>query len=103
MISHCESAVLKKTTMKKTRPSAWLLTGLLGCLLTNCGSGPGVPLDADGRHLVDSLAAQGISMQRYLIDSTCRIGRTQVLPHLVDSIRRVREREIREQIQKIPK
>jgi hypothetical protein len=59
------------------------------------------PLDADERHLVDSLGAAGISMQRYLIDSTCKVQRTTVLPLLVDSIRAVREREIREQIQSI--
>jgi hypothetical protein len=61
------------------------------------------PLDADERRLVDSLAAAGISMQRYLIDSTCKVEQTTVVPHLIDSIKKVRQREIDEQIKAIPK
>ena len=51
------------------------------------------PLDSDARNLVDSLSVVGISNVRQEIDSLFKVSRPVILPHLVDSIRKVREYE----------
>jgi hypothetical protein len=71
-------------------------------MLPSCGSNA-TPLDSDARHRVDSLSAAGIGVARREIDSLYKLERIRTLPHLVDSIRKVREREIGEQLRSIPK
>ncbi len=67
-----------------------------------CGN-PNVPLDADSRKQVDSLAASGIGIARRELDSMCKIQHTTLLPVLVDSIKKERQEEIKRQLQGIPK
>ncbi|MDX1911140.1 MAG: hypothetical protein SFV22_06635 [Saprospiraceae bacterium] len=69
---------------------------------TSCGS-PNTPLDADTRLRIDSISNAEIGRANLLHDSLCQLARTTVLPQLVDSIKKVREREIQEQLKTIPR
>lgn len=66
-----------------------------------CG-GPEAPLDAGTRQRIDSIAAARIRDLRVVLDSQCQAERTVQLPVLMDSIRRVRLREIEEKLRSIP-
>ncbi len=74
-----------------------LLAGATGCDQSK------VPLDAESRRMVDSLSAAYIGNERRVIDSFCKAQNTTVLPHLIDSIKQVRKRQIEEQLKAIPK
>jgi hypothetical protein len=78
----------------------WLLIASLG--LAACGDA-NVPLDADERKVVDSLAADGISLNRRRLDSLYRELRKNDLNRLVDSIKQQRLKEIAEQLKNVPK
>lgn len=67
-----------------------------------CGSAD-TPLDANTRQTIDSLSTAEIRLLRVELDSQCQTARMTVLPQMVDSIKRVREREIAEQLRTIPK
>jgi hypothetical protein len=71
-------------------------------LLASCGS-PETPLDADTRQMIDSITSAQISLARMELDSLCQQRRAAELPHLVDSIKEVRLREIQEQLKTVPK
>ena len=68
--------------------------------LPACG-GPEAPLDAGTRQRIDSIAAAQIRELRVALDSQCQAERTVQLPVLMDSIRRVRLREIEEKLRSI--
>jgi hypothetical protein len=78
----------------------------LGIVLTGgvwaCGS-PNTPLDADTRLRIDSISNAEIGRANVLYDSLCTRAHTTVLPQLIDSIKKVREREIQEQLKTVPK
>jgi hypothetical protein len=78
--------------------------GALGLLavLAACG-GANTPLDADTRQQIDSLANEGITRTRLEVDSLCQQAQHTQLPHLVDSIKKIRLREIEEQLRTVPK
>lgn len=75
---------------------------LLLFLLANCGGGQR-PLDADTRQRIDSLSYVRTNQLRVQLDSACSAQRPQALVQVVDSIRRVREQEIAEQLRTISK
>ena len=70
--------------------------------LQACGSSS-TPLDADTRIRIDSIANAEIAKAQVLQDSLCKAEKMTVLPRLVDSIRKVREREIEQQLKTVPK
>lgn len=67
-----------------------------------CGS-PNAPLDADTRHYIDSTVTKTNRAIQTEIDSQCNLAMTRDLPRLVDSIKKVRQREIEEQLKRIPR
>ena len=71
------------------------------CLLA-CGS-QNTPLDADTRIRIDSTANAQIAKAQVEHDSLCKIAQITILPHLVDSIKKIRMREIEEQLKTVPK
>ena len=75
---------------------------LIIILLASCGEN-NVPLDAEARRMVDSLASAEIGVERRTIDSLCKEQHTHVLPVLVDSIKKVRVEQIKKQLRSIPK
>jgi hypothetical protein len=79
----------------------YLLLLLLGISIA-CGDA-NVPLDAVERKVVDSLAADGISVQRRRLDSLYRELRKNDMNRLVDSIKQQRLKEIAEQLKNVPK
>lgn len=74
---------------------------LVLALLPACGS-PDAPLDADTRQRIDSIGAAQIRQAQISLDSLCQTQRSAQLPVLMDSIRRVRLREIDEKLRTIP-
>ena len=75
---------------------------LLLLLLPACGPND-KPLDADTRQAIDSTATAQINALRGELDTLCRQRKAAELPHLVDSIKAHRMREIEEQLKTIPK
>ncbi|MEY3243001.1 MAG: hypothetical protein RIR11_4440 [Bacteroidota bacterium] len=75
---------------------------LIIILSASCGDN-NVPLDADARRTVDSLASAEIGVERRTIDSLCKEQHTHVLPLLIDSIKKVRLEQIQKQLNSIPK
>ena len=78
---------------------------ILFCALLSaaaCGT-PDKPLDADTRQRIDSIASAQMVQARKEVDSTCLELHTTLLPRLVDSIKQVRQQEIAEKLQSIPK
>ncbi len=71
-------------------------------LLAGCDSAS-TPLDADTRDRIDSLSAMGIRQAHQEMDSLCQLQRKTVLPHLVDSIKQKRLREIEQQLKTVPR
>lgn len=67
-----------------------------------CGNA-NTPLDANTRQTIDSLSTTEIRLLRVELDSQCQLARTTQMPHMVDSIKAVRLREIQEQLKTIPK
>ncbi len=61
------------------------------------------PMDASTRSRIDSIANAQIAIAQVQHDSTCKAARITVLPQLVDSIKKVRLREIEEQLKTVPK
>ncbi|MFN0035602.1 MAG: hypothetical protein ACKVUS_11080 [Saprospiraceae bacterium] len=78
-----------------------LPTATVLCLLA-CGS-PNTPLDADTRLRIDSIANAQIARAQVEHDSLCKAAHITQLPHLVDSIKQIRLREIEEQLKTVPK
>lgn len=66
-----------------------------------CGD-PNVPLDATARKQVDSLSAVGIGIARQQQDSICKDQRINLLPLLIDSIKKERLRTIEAQLKQVP-
>lgn len=71
-------------------------------VLHACGGGA-APLDADTRAAIDSTATAQISKARMELDSICLVEERTKMPQLVDSIKKIRLREIEEQLKLIPK
>lgn len=71
------------------------------CLLA-CGAS-NTPLDADTRIRIDSIANAQIAKAQTDYDSMCKAALITQLPLLVDSIKRIRLREIEEQLKTVPK
>lgn len=71
-------------------------------VLNACGN-PNVPLDADTRQAIDSISSEQIRVARAELDTLCQQRHATELPRLVDSIKRVRLREIQEQLKTVPK
>lgn len=61
------------------------------------------PLDADSRHLADSIAAVRIGIVRRELDSLCKNQEKTEMPRLIDSLKRERLREIKESLKGLPK
>lgn len=70
--------------------------------LTGCGN-TNTPLDADTRSRIDSIANLQISLAQKSQDSLCKVAQTTTLPHLIDSLKKERLREIQEQLKTLPK
>jgi|GEM_PF-754403 len=79
-----------------------LFVSALSCCLLSCGS-QNTPLDADTRTRIDSTANAQIAKAQVAHDSLCNALQTTLLPHLIDSIKKLRLREIEEQLKTIPK
>lgn len=71
-------------------------------LLAGCGNA-NTPLDADTRSRIDSIANVRIALAQKENDSLCKAAQTTVLPHLIDSLKKERLREIQEQLKTVPK
>lgn len=69
----------------------------LSCGLQNA------PIDADTRLRIDSTSNAQIAQAQLYYDSLCKSAQLTLLPHLVDSIKQVRLREIEAQLKTIPK
>lgn len=79
------------------------LISLACCLLlAACGS-PDTPLDAETRQTIDSIAVVRINLLRSEMDTLCNQRRVAELPHLIDSIKQHRMREIQDQLKTVPK
>ena len=78
-----------------------MATILCMCLLA-CGAQE-TPLDADTRMRIDSISNAQISKAQVEHDSLCRAAKITQLPLLVDSIKKIRLREIEEQLKTVPK
>ncbi len=78
---------------------------LYGCLIaaTLSACGGEAPMDADTRTTIDSTATSQISLARQQLDSLCTAAEKTELPQLVDSIKKLRLREIEEQLKNITK
>ena len=74
---------------------------LSGSLLA-CGN-QNTPLDADTRILIDSISNAEIAKAQIQYDSLCKAAQTTQLPLLIDSIKKIRLREIEEQLKTVPK
>ncbi|MBC7774963.1 MAG: hypothetical protein H7246_05940 [Phycisphaerae bacterium] len=70
--------------------------------LLSCGS-QSTPLDADTRTRIDSIANAQIAKAQVEHDSLCKAAQITQLPHLVDSIKKIRIHEIEEQLKTVPK
>lgn len=77
---------------------AILLTGSL----LSCGN-QNTPLDADTRILIDSISNAEIAKAQVKQDSLCKAAQITQLPLLIDSIKKIRLREIEEQLRTVPK
>lgn len=83
--------------------AAYCLISLACCLLlAACGS-PNTPLDAETRQTIDSIAVVRINVLREQMDTVCNQRRVAELPHLIDSIKQHRVREIQDQLKTVPK
>ncbi|MBL7781496.1 MAG: hypothetical protein JNM22_09800 [Saprospiraceae bacterium] len=84
--------------------AAFLFVVLLGLIAgtSGCGSSE-TPLDAKTREAIDSLSTAQIRVLRVELDSQCQMARVTQMPHLVDSIKQVRLREIQEQLKTVPR
>ncbi|MCB9308284.1 MAG: hypothetical protein H6565_16940 [Lewinellaceae bacterium] len=79
-----------------------LLSFALICAVASC-SGTEAPLDAETRQTIDSLSGVGMRNVKAELDSMCVLERKRSLPHLVDSFRILRTKEIERQLKTIPK
>ena len=71
------------------------------CLFA-CGAQE-TPLDADTRMRIDSISNAQIAKAQVEHDSLCRAAKITQLPLLVDSIKKIRLREIEAQLKTVPK
>ncbi len=92
---------LRPLSANCSRYSGLLATASALCL-SACGS-PSTPLDADTRLRIDSIANAQIARAQVEHDSLCKAAQITQLPHLVDSIKKIRLREIAEQMKTVPK
>ncbi len=92
----CPPRLGRRGRVKLLVPTATAL-----CLLA-CGS-PNAPLDAETRTRIDSIANAQIAKAQMEHDSLCKAAKITQLPHLVDSIKKIRLREIEEQLRTVPK
>jgi hypothetical protein len=70
--------------------------------LSACGS-QNTPLDASTRMRIDSTANAEIARAQKEHDSICNRLTIHSLPHLVDSIKKIRLREIEEKLKTVPR
>jgi hypothetical protein len=82
--------------------STLLLVMTMVFILIACGS-QNTPMDADTRMRIDSIANAQIAQAQVLHDSLCKAAERTHLPYLVDSIKKIRLREIEEQLKTVPK
>ena len=61
------------------------------------------PLDADTRIKIDSTILAQTTKARQEIDSLCKAAEQTQLPMLVDSIKKVRKKEIEAQLRTVPR
>lgn len=80
----------------------FLVLTVFSLLVAACGNSS-TPLDAGTRQRIDSTAAAQIRLAREELDSICKLQQKTVLPQLVDSIKKKRQREIQEQLKTVPK
>jgi hypothetical protein len=89
----------KTPGFKKASP---FYLGLLVMLfISACGSSS-TPLDADTRIKIDSIVLAQTTRARLEIDSFCKAAEKNQLPQLIDSIKKVRLKEIQEQLKTVP-
>jgi len=79
----------------------WLLL-LVALCLPACDSA-NTPLDAETRFRIDSLVNVQIAQAQKEHDSLCKAANMTQLPLLIDSIKKIRVREIEEQLKTVPK
>jgi type IV pilus biogenesis protein CpaD/CtpE len=91
------------TIMQKLfAPIRCCLLVALTALLPACGSN-NTPLDAETRTVIDSAAIAQIAQARVELDSFCAMQERTQMPHLIDSIKKVRLREIEAQLRVLPR
>lgn len=74
------------------------------CLLqtfTSCGGE--APIDAETRMEIDSTVAAQSNYARKELDSLCVVYEKTLLPQMIDSIKKVRLKEIERQLKTVPK
>lgn len=75
---------------------------LLVCCLS-CEDATQKPIDGKTRRIIDSIRSETLQKYQVVIDSLCLDQEKELLPVYLDSIRRQREKEIREKLKNIPK
>lgn len=78
------------------------LIPFISLYLVACGA-QNTPLDADTRIRIDSIANAQIARAQTEFDSLCKAAQITQLPLLVDSIKKIRLREIEKQLKTVPK
>lgn len=78
------------------------VAAVFACGLQACGN-TNTPLDSDSRIRIDSIANAQIAKAQIEHDSLCKAAQTTQLPHLIDSIKQIRLREIEEQLKTVPR
>jgi len=78
------------------------LMAVLCLFVAACGA-PNAPLDADTRQRIDSLVTAQNRAAQLQIDSLCKRALITELPRMIDSIKKVRQQEIEQQLKLVPK
>ncbi|MDO8970519.1 MAG: hypothetical protein Q7U74_07515 [Saprospiraceae bacterium] len=78
------------------------LLPFIALCLSACGS-QNTPLDASTRMRIDSTANAQIARAQKEHDSICTALTIKTLPQLVDSIKKIRLREIEEKLKTVPR
>ena len=104
-MSTLRSSLLSATANRKfftISGNCLLLLLAVALCLPACDSAP-PPLDAETRFRIDSLVNVQIAQAQKEHDSLCKAANMTQLPLLIDSIKKIRVREIEEQLKTVPK
>lgn len=104
-MSNLHFSLLSATATRKlfSIPGNCLLFLLPVALCLPACDSANTPLDAETRFRIDSLVNVQIGQAQKEHDSLCKAANLTQLPLLIDSIKKIRVREIEEQLKTVPK